>query len=395
LRKKVISDEIVIYFLLCCGCFTISFNVAAIVAVIPAISVELRMSDILVADIIPYYMIPYGVGALVYAPLTRYWSYKYIAGVSLLVYASACFYCALVSSLPQFLMGRLVMGVAGASAIPLGLIIIGQLFDKGIRGRLVGLFFSCSFLASIAGLVLSGTGHWRWLFFVPALMGAATAIGVLLLPLKPLEYIRGNRVQYWGALGRKPVQKVFLFIVVISFLYHGVHSWFGVYLAHRYPLTQLAISLLLLFPLVTGAVGQLTGGYLSDTKNRSVACLVGLLILACSTLLLSGRYPVWGMGLVFGLVAFGWTVGHNGMSTVMTDFPEECRSEIAGLNSSLRFISGGLGFKISKIFIERGMSFEMNFLIIGVCMLASGLFLRTLVLDECGAGRPAKGGCEV
>lgn len=381
--KKVINEEIVIYFLLCCGCFTISFNVAAIVAAVPAISADLRVSDILVSDIIPYYMIPYGFGALLYAPLTQCRSYKYISGVSLLLYALACFYCASVSALPQLLAGRLVMGVAGASVIPLGLMIIGQLFDKNVRGRLVGLFFSCSFLASIAGLILSGTVNWRWLFFVPALIGAMTAAFVLFLPLKPFGHVRGGgRIKYGNALKQHHIQKVFFFIMVISFLYHAVHTWFGVYLARRYHLNQMAISSLLLIPLLTGAVGQVAGGYLSDKKDRATACAVGLLILSCSTLLLSGRYPLWGVGLVLGGVAFGWTIGHNGMSTVLTDFPEAYRSEIASLNSSLRFISGGVGFKISRIFIERGMSFEMNFLIMGLGMLVSGLFLRTLVLDE-------------
>ena len=380
--KKVICDETVIYFLLCCGCCTISFNVAAIVAAVPAISAELRVSDILVADVIPYYMIPYGLGALLYAPLTRYRSYKYILGASLLFYALACFFCASVSTLPQLLIGRLVMGIAGASAIPLGLIIIGQLFDRKIRGRLVGFFFSCSFFASIAGLILSGTVSWRWLFLVPALIGAVTALGILFLPLKPFEHVRGVKVKYWNALKQHHIQKVFLFIVVISFLYHAVHKWFGVYLARSYHLNQLTISSLLLIPLVGGAVGQMFGGYLSDKRGRAAACMTGLLVLSFSTLLLSGRYSLAGVAVLMGLIALGWTVGHNGMSTVLTDFPEEHRPEIAGLNSSLRFISGGVGFKVSKIFIEKGMSFEMNFLVMGLCMLVSGLFLRTLVLDE-------------
>ena len=380
--KKIICDETVIYFLLCCGCVTISFNVAALVAAIPAISSDLRVSDILVADIIPYYMIPYGLGALLYAPLTRLRSYKYILGMSLLFYALSCFYCASVSALPQLLAGRLVMGITGAGAIPLGLIVIGQLFDKRVRGRLVGLFFSCSFLASIAGLILSGTMSWRWLFFVPAFLGAVTALGVLFLPLKAFGHVRGVKVNYWNALKQYHIQRVFIFIVVISFLYHAVHKWFGVYLARSYHLNQLAISSLLLIPPVTGALGQLTGGYLSDKRGRATACTAGLLILSFSTLLLYGRYPLTGVGLLLGLVAFGWTMGHNGMSTVLTDFPEEHRSEIASLNSSLRFISGGVGFKVSKMFIEKGMSFEMNFLVMGGCMLVSGLFLKTLVLDE-------------
>jgi MFS family permease len=70
---------------------TISFNVAAIAAVIPAMSLDLGLADLLVAKIIPFYMIPYGIGALIYAPLTRYVSYKVILGCSMALYSSACF----------------------------------------------------------------------------------------------------------------------------------------------------------------------------------------------------------------------------------------------------------------------------------------------------------------
>ncbi|MCK5581790.1 MAG: MFS transporter [Candidatus Omnitrophica bacterium] len=356
---------------------TISFNVAAIAAVIPSISVDLKLSDIVVSRMIPFYMIPYGVGALIYAPLTKYISYRRILGVSLLCYAVASFWCGAALSILPLLIGRVAAGLAGASAIPVGLMLIGQLFEKDVRGRLVGLFFSCSFVASIAGIMLSGMASWRWLFYVPAVLGAMTALTLFFFPTGLSRSVRGLSVNYWHAFQDVKIRDVFIFIFVISFLYHGIHKWFGVYLSRVYQLDKLTISFFFIWMAVSGALGQVGGGFLSDKKGRYAACLSGVLILSVASMLLYARYPLVVLGFVLGLIALGWTVGHNGVSTVLTDFPEERRPEIASLNSSVRFVSGGIGFFVSSFFVTK--SFELTFLGVGVLMLICSVFLKRVI----------------
>lgn len=70
-------------------------------------------------------------------------------------------------------------------------------------------------------------------------------------------------------------------------------------------------------------------------------------------------------------------MGHNGISTVLTDSSDKYRSEVASLNSSLRFLGGGIGFSISGIFVAR--SFEMTFLGIGVLLFVLSLFLNRII----------------
>ena len=363
------SNRRLIYFLLCCGCVTISFNVAAIAAAIPAISIDLQLSDLLVSKIIPFYMIPYGIGALLYAPLTRYFSYKRILGTTFIVFALSCFYCAQAASISQFFTGRMAMGISGASAIPLGLVIIGQLFEKHVRGRLVGLFFGCSFAASIVGILVGGLWHWRWLFYIPAAIGFLTGLGVTILNTEDLNKVRGVKVSYWACFQEKKIREVFFYIFIISFLYHGVHKWFGVYLDRIYHLDKLMIGFFFLLMSISGALGQIGGGFISDKKGRYTACIIGLIVLSIATMLLYGQYPLFILAFVLCMVSMGWAIGHNGISTILTDFPDERRPEIAGLNSSVRFISGGIGFSISSLFV--GKSFGVTFLVIGILMLLS------------------------
>jgi len=374
---QISFDKKIIYTLLCLGCFTISFNVAAITAAIPIISLDLGLADFLVAKIIPYYLIPYGVGALLYAPLTRFFSYRSVLGVSMALYAFSSYFCATSSELNSILIGRVCMGVAGASAIPIGLMVIGEFFEKEIRGRLVGAFFGFSFVASFIGIVTGGFAHWRMLFFAPAAIGTILAILLFVYPTEILKKKHVGNINYLTALSNKAILKVFLFIFVISFLYHGVHKWYGVYLSRVYGLNQLAISWFFIVTLVGGFIGQLTGGVISDLKGRRMACYVGILGLGLSILFLAGTYPLFVLGVVLLVVSMCWTIGHNGISTVLTDFPDEDRPTIASLNSSVRFISGGLGFQISALFVSS--SFGLTFLVIGILILLLAFTIRYIL----------------
>ena len=128
---------------------------------------------------------------------------------------------------------------------------------------------------------------------------------------------------------------------------------------------------------MSGAFGQNLGGAITDLKGRFFSIELGLCVLGSSTLLLAGKYPVVCVAIVLALISAGWTVCHNGISTVLTDFPDEFRSELASLNSSIRFLSGGLGFYLSGFLVVRG--FGLNFLIMGLSFLALLPFIKHLI----------------
>lgn len=359
------------------GCITISFNVAAIAAVIPVISIDLGLPDFQVSRIIPYYLMPYGIGALIYAPLTRFVTYRVVMVVSMVLFAVTCFVCGSVQSLEYFLIARILMGITAASAIPLGLMIIGELFEKDVRGRLVGVFFSCAFIASLAGIALSGIASWRWLFYVPAGFGIVLAAGFLIFSSDLLNRVHVGHINYLRVFRNIKIRNVFIFIFAISFLYHGVHKWYGIYLSRIYDLNQFEISVCFIVAALGGFVGQLLGGILSDKKGRLISCVVGIIGLSVGTMLLLGEYPVVVLAMILVVISMCWTVGHNGVSTVLTDFSDCDRPMIASLNSSVRFISGGIGFWVSSFFVEK--SFGLTFFVIGVLMLTLAFFLKRII----------------
>ncbi|MGE0267599.1 MAG: MFS transporter [Candidatus Omnitrophota bacterium] len=359
-------EKLIVLIFLCLGCFITSFNVADIAASVPVISQDLHISKFQVAKIIPFYLLPYGIGALFYAPLTRFISFRWVYIVTLLLYGVSCLICGLASNLEIMLAGRVMMGLSAAGSIPLGLMIIGESFERKIRGRLVGIFFSHAFIASIIGLITGGIFSWRIIFFIPAVLSFLLALGNLIYKSDCLQKKHVGNINYLKTLEDKRILIIFLFIFALSFIYHGVHKWYGVYLSDIYKFDQLTINFFVILTVLSGMAGQLIGGVLSDRKGRRYTTKLGVAGLSLSIMMLFGVYPKSVLGAVLMSIALFWTIGHNGISTFITDFADEDRPAIASLNSSVRFISGGLGFMISKYFVE--YSFRWTFLVFGLIL---------------------------
>lgn len=362
-----LDKKILIIFLVCLGNVVISFNVGAVAAAIPLISQDLQLPDVSVARMIAFYMIPYGFGALLYAPLTRFVSYRLVLIGALAVYAFFNFMTATSISLENMLLAQVGAGIAAAASTPLGLIIIGDLFERDVRGRLIGVFFGSSFAASMIGMIFMAIVPWRWLFIIPGILAAITAILFSVMPIVDLDRRHLAHINYLRIFSHKNILKVFVFIFLMSFLYHGLHKWYGVYLARDYGLGKHTVSAFLIIAACCGLAGQNIGGYLTDKKGRMFSCFAGGMILALGAMALFFHYPVSVVPIILGAIALGWTVNHNSVSTVLTDMEDRHRPIIASLNSSIRFVSGGLGFSLTTFFVEK--SFSETFLVIGVLFL--------------------------
>ncbi len=372
------KEKRAVYFLLCLGCVTISFNTAAIAAVIPSISLDLNISDFAVSRMISFYMVPYGLGALIYAPLVKKISYRKVLSATMFLYAISCLLCSIGNFLHNLLFARIAMGLSGAAITPISLMIIGDYFEKNVRGRLVGIFFSCSFFASLAGIIMTGFASWRALFVVPAIIAFFIAIKSLFIKSNIFDDNQKGEINYAKVFKDLRIRNVFMFIFVISALYHGVHQWYGVYLDRIYKLDKQTISLFFIISAIGGLVGQNVGGYLSDKKGRSLACYTGFIILALSTMLLSGKYPIFIVPIIIMLISLGWSISHNGVSTILTDFPEKDRAVSASLNSAIRFVSGGLGFYLSSFFVR--YDFGLTFLGIGILMFILVFLIKFIII---------------
>ena len=380
MKEKLRSNKIIFALLWLEGA-VISFNTACVAAVIPAIARDFRKDSFEIVRIISFYMIPYGLAALIYAPLVKRYPLKAIKAVSLFIFALASLIGGLSNSVGQLFLSRVFAGIAASATTPIALILIGELAPKETRGRMVGAFFSATFIASFTGVFLSGIISWRYLFLLPAVLGAINLVLVLWFfdfkSISQYDYSRTlsnkrrdptatGEVSYGKVLKDKRISRIFAYILILSLVYHGIYNWLGVYFSHL-NFKQLEVSLLLSLVGFSGIFGQPFGGLVTDKKGRVFAATLGLSGLSLATFLLIKPFSFYYLAFLLLVFGISWTMNHNAVSTVLTDFPDNLRPELASLNSAVRFVSGGLGVGLAGVFMQR--SFSLTFLGLGIIVL--------------------------
>lgn len=364
------------FIILCLEGAVLSFNVAASAALVPSIAKEFVLSQFIVGKIVWFYMLPYGVSALFYGPLVRAYDAKKVELLCLFLFSCANILAALAHNIGVLFTARVLMGVFGASVIPLGLILIGEHIEPKKRGEHVGLFFGATFVASLLGLLLSGFIHWRLIFLLPGIAGFILMLAMYLFLPSFKRDATGFRVNYGRALKNRNVLIVFIYIFMVSLFYHGVQQWLAVYFSKTFALSQFFISMLITLTSLSGVFGEVAGGRLSDSLGRVRTINIGIVMMVASVSLFMLQSPLLVSALLMVLWGAGWTFNHAGLSTLLTDMPKEYLNEAASLNSSVRFISGGLGVALGGLIMQQ--SFVLGFTVFGACLI--GLLFLSKIL---------------
>jgi len=360
-----------------CG-LVLSFNVSAISALVPSVASEFKTDPFVAGRMLWFYLIPYGVAALLYGPLTRSFDPRSLLLFCIGLLSVANVLGGLAGNIYQVFLARIVAGLSGAGVIPVALILIAKTTSEGERGKRVGFFFSSTFIASLFGVFLSGFIGWRWIFIIPALAGIVCFL-TLHFFLAPLLLKKEDfTMQYRQALEDKTVFRLFTYIFLVSLFYHGISQWLGVYFSVANHLDQLFISLLLTTVSASSIIGSSLGGILSDHVGRMKVIRIGkgLMIVVAFSLLTKGS-----LGILFTLMfvwGLGWTFNHVGVSTVLTDLPIAQVFESASLNSSVRFLSAGLGSVLGEMLMQK--SFYLGFALFGTCLLILFIMTKKLII---------------
>ncbi len=368
---------------MCLQGFCIAFNVASVSAIVPAIASDFGISDFVAGRINWAYMLPYGIMALLYGPLTRIFENRHIAVASLLCFSIFSFLSGIAGNISQLFVYRFLVGMFAAAITPLSLIYIADHAPQDGRGKAVGLFFSATFIADLSGLFLSGLIPWRAMFFIPAILGGGTALltarhfpaTLAGAPFGSAERQGQAGLRYAEAFRDRGILAAFAYIFLISMLYHGVRQWLGVYFAQGLGLRQFWVSMVLTMASVAGIFGEAIGGFLSDRQGRIPTLKMGLFLMVLSLVILIFFKAVAALFVILLIWGFGWTMNHAGLSTHLTDLNRHYMKEISSLNSSVRFVSGGLGVIVGGWVMQKGFA-------LGFAVFAVVLFLMYLQTDK-------------
>jgi predicted MFS family arabinose efflux permease len=335
------------------------------------------VSDFTMGRIIVAYMVPYGIAALLYGPLSRLVDAKKLVLFCLSVFSASSLFSGIVSSFWPLVLSRMVAGIAASAIIPLSLSLIGCLVPYEERGKAVGIFFSITFASSVTGVFLSGLVDWRWMFFIPS-FGSAVVVVLAIIFLPSIEREQnGFKSNYFRVLFKDEGRGVFAYIFLVAFIYSGIYSWLGVFFVHKFGMNQLWISLSLTSIGLGGIVGELTGGIFADKKGRITTAACGILLLFVTTVGFVYVSSFLVLGLLLLLHGLAWTINHSALSTILTDFPSHIRAEATSLNSSLRFISGGIGTAVTGFWVAR--DFNNTFLVYAFLFMLLGIITRIML----------------
>ncbi|MCM8800280.1 MAG: MFS transporter [Candidatus Omnitrophica bacterium] len=353
---------------------------------VPSISFDFGLEQFFVGRIIWLYMLPYGITALFYGILAKIFEVRKIELVCFLLFSLSNLWAGLSKTIYELFLARFFMGLFGASVIPLALILIAKNKEYSQRGKLVGIFFSVTFVFSLLGLFLSGLLHWRWIFLIPAFLGLCLWLAMYFyFP----DFISGDRIYFEYSMlkeipkgyveifkNKKP-RNIFLYIFIISLLYHSIHQWLGVYFFLKFNLDKLLISILITLSSLSGIFGEYLGGRLSDIFGRYRIINLGLILMIISIILLTFKIPIFLLAIAMIIWGLGWTVNHAGLSTLLADLPKDYLYEAAGLNSSVRFLSGGMGVFLIRSILQN--NFVLGFFITGSILGILFLFSKNFI----------------
>ena len=166
-------------------CGTLSLHI--LVPALPAMAVDLGVSDGSIQLALTVYVLSLAGGQLVYGPLSDRYGRRPVLLVGLLLYTLGGFAAAAAPNLPLLLAARVLQAAGGRSGLVLGRAVIRDTSSPPEAARRLALLNMCMSvapaLASIAGGALVVHVGWRSIFLLLAVAGVGSlAAALLILP---------------------------------------------------------------------------------------------------------------------------------------------------------------------------------------------------------------------
>jgi MFS transporter, OPA family, glycerol-3-phosphate transporter len=273
-------------------------------------------------------------------------------------------------------------------------------FRKNERGRFAGIFgfminlgrFGIFTLgpALLAGFVFLGMWripplHWRWLFWIPALIATVVAILMAIIVKDTPEeagFPAVNPEEETGGEVRATIRDVFMRIAsnpvvwVIALAYactgavrQGIDQWFPRFMqeAHHVDYSSTQFQFLgFLIPFVASA-GSLISGYVSDTlfNGRRAPVAAGLYFLETVIILLAAQFSSANAAIVFlVLISFTANATHSilGTAAAMDVGGAKMAGFASGLIDSFQYFGGSLAGYFLGLLLDKSWAHYFYFM---------------------------------
>jgi len=369
------------FIIFCMMFFAVSFGVAAMAALIPSIATYFGVANSYALKLTWLYMLPYGIIALIWSPLTRIVKIKNLFLFASFGFFLAALFFSLSQSIYQAFVFRFLMGCFGCSFVPLALITIGKEVPPENKGKYIGIFFGLSYISTSVSVFLSGFLPWQVIYFIPAILSLTVFI-LILRHLEEFDFRKARfKVSYLETLKDRRASSFFIVIILASFLYHSLQQRLGVYLNEAFFPTQRAISLIFTVSTLSAIVFEFSGGFLSHRLGNIRIVKVGFIAMSLFALILFFIKQYQLMFFLIVLWGSGWALTHVGLSAHLAHFPDKILRDASSLNSALRFSFGGLGAFLGG-FLVSFIGFKVFFIVVSVSVFILGFNLKRIIHER-------------
>ena len=150
-----------------------AFAIDAMIPALPAIGAELGVADENRRQLVVIvYMLGFGLGQVMWGPLSDRFGRKPILGIGVALYAGFALLCGVASSFELLLAGRMAMGASAAVTRVLVVAMVRDLFDGEAMARVMSLVFMVFMLVPVLapnlGQAILLVGPWRAIFLLLA-----------------------------------------------------------------------------------------------------------------------------------------------------------------------------------------------------------------------------------
>jgi len=173
-------------FLVMIGIFMALLDTTIVNISLPKMMAELNADTIGIQWVIISYLISSAIGMSVVGWLTQRVSSKAIYLVGLAIFTASSFLCGHATSLAQMTIFRLIQGIGEGLIVPIGMVILYEVFPEEELGIAMGVYGFGAALAPALGPTIGGyindVFHWRWIFYINIPIGiVGLALTYLLL----------------------------------------------------------------------------------------------------------------------------------------------------------------------------------------------------------------------
>ena len=334
--------------------FLIFFQAYMVAPIIPTLASDLHAPVDRIALVIPAYLIPYGIGTLIYGALGDRLGIYRVMLFSLAAFSALAFQTASSASVEDLIGWRIVTGFGASGAVPLSIAIVGRLYPYEQRGRALGWLFGAMAggmaLGSPLGAMLIPLIGWRELFM---LVGTSGLTALLMLRryrryLALAEQPRGVSLSgvlqdYLDLLADTRARRTYAYVFLNSMFHSGVFAWLGVFIGQQYHVGPVAIGLALLGYGIPGTVLGPLIGRAADKYGRAALIPVGLAIGSTAVAALLLRMPLLVVPLLAAALSLGYDMTQPLFAGIVTSFGGKRPGQAMGVNVFSLFIGAGVG----------------------------------------------------